>query len=354
MSHKIELESPIFSLCSLKSHLIIACGGGAAKFGVKNKLLMYKINGSSFGKKEHEEELGDETPTFLSGFEKIDGFLASVSEFTFVYIIKEEKFEKIFQLQTVDLKREDLFQSCVKSNATLLAAGSSAGELKVYTIEYSAQSPVEIKSISKIGENLTAHLKAINNLEIIIKKKGAVELVVTASGDGTCKVFDVLKPENNKPLRLISKFSFRQKESEPYNYFMRDLIYDEYYGYLYTLQSLQRGKSFLTKWSLQNVNNILPLDTLNVSETTCSSISLHHSKKYIGVTDCEGEISFVNCADMTVLGSRTIGENMIKCGCMSGNYYITGGAMDNTVRISGVKTGSLCKCIKSLFYLNFY
>ena len=94
MEQKIDLKSTIFSLYIIDDKIIVACGGGHKKFGVKNKIILYQLYQGYFGQRLIEENL-DEIPEFIEGIpsKKIFGFVPKIkySSIIFQMIIKHSK-----------------------------------------------------------------------------------------------------------------------------------------------------------------------------------------------------------------------------------------------------------------------
>ena len=324
------LQSPIFALYIIGNNIIVASGGGNIKFGVKNKLLLFNIKGGNLSEAIFEKEMGNDIPIFISGIPEKNIFLTCINNKTVFYLISNNKFEQIYEFKSIETFSEDIFQSCVSIDKEDLCTGSSTGELKYYNIKINNN---KIESINLISSNLNAHLRIINNLIIIKKEK--YKFVVTASGDGTCKVFDIYS--NNIKIKELSKFSFRETLTETANYFMRDILYDSNSENIFTLQSPLRGNTYLTKWSFKNVNLITPLKTVEICAATGFSCAMTNNKNLIGITNSEGSIIFVDCNEMKINSKISLGENMIKCGMFyQDQYYITG-SIDNYLRSSVAK-----------------
>ena len=329
---KKTLESPIFALYIIEDNIIVASGGGDKKFGVKNKLLLYNIKNGNISNPIFEKEMGNDIPIFITGIPEKKIFLTCVNNKTIFYLLSNNKFDEIHQIQTLDYYTEDIFQSCVSIKNNDMCTGSSTGELKHFAIRINNN---KIESINLLSSNLNAHLKSINNLIIAIK--GKYKYIITASGDGTCKVFDINTKE--KIIKQITKFSFRVNINEPANYFMRDIIYDESNKYIFTLQSPLKGKTYVTKWSFNNVNNIIPIETMEICKGTGFSFSITNNKKLIGITNSEGEIFYIDCYNMKIISNSLIGENIIKCGMFYNDQFFITGSVDNILRSSIVNYG---------------
>ena len=330
--YNVKLESPVFGLYTIDNYLIICSGGGNKKFGVKNKILLYNLTSKGISSKPiFEKIIDDSIPTFITGINKKQIFVTSMNGSAYFYKISNNKFEEIYKLDVLSEYNEELFLNCfyIDNNTGEMITGTSNGILSYFKISYKNGNENLIETINLNCENDKAHIRTINNLIII--KKGKNNYVVTASGDGNCKIFDL-----NDNLRFISKFSFRQFEGETANYYMRDLLYDKFNNYVFTLQSPTQGKSFITKWSLKNINEVKPIETLELTNVVCFSMNFNKNENVIGVIDSDGNILFVNPYEMNIMGKKKVGENMIKCGVFWEKYYIVG-SIDNFVSMNKIK-----------------
>ena len=342
MEQEINIKSPIFSLYTLDNILIIACGGGDKKFGVLNKIIAYQLNEGYFGQKLIEENL-DEIPEFIEGIpsKKIFGF-CSQNKIYFYNLSKDNKsFKKLYTL-TINPKETSL--NCFKISNDLLASGDDKGSLILFKIIFNNE---EINSIDEMASNPNAHFRGINKIEFGFKNK--INYLITASGDGTCKIFEISKPSFKTFLKMVSFFSFRQFISEPANYYMRDLIFINEKNIAYTIQSPKEGKSFLTKWDVSNINSVKPIKTINISNVPCPSFDLTEDKKYFGITDREGRIFFVDENNMVITWLKKIGEDMLKNCRFYKKYFITG-SIGYMLRINNLKTKFHFSFFKFIFY----
>ena len=134
---------------------------------------------------------------------------------------------------------------------------------------------------------------------------------------------------------------------------MNDLLFIPEKNIAYTIQSSKndkKAKSFLTKWDLNNVNLVKPLETINISNLPCSSIDLTEDKQYLGITDVQGKIFFVKTNGLKVCFSQAIGENQLKCCKFYKNAFITG-SIAYTLRMDKLKSSFNFANLKYLFYL---
>jgi hypothetical protein len=130
---------------------------------------------------------------------------------------------------------------------------------------------------------------------------------------------------------------------------MRDLAYDKYSNVIYTLQSPLRGKSFITKWNVYK--NLEPIETVEVSNVVCSSMTYSEDMGVLGVTDSEGGVLYVDAGkNMKVIKRLSIGENMIKCGGFYRGKFVSG-SVDNFIRLNNAYEGSCCSFSTIVFLI---
>ena len=341
MEPNINIESPVNSLYIIEDKLIVACGGGP---GLKNKLILYQLQPGVIGQKIFELIL-EETPKFIEGIpsKKIFGICCQNKIIFYSFSPDMQSFKAIY---TLDIEPKDSVLISFKIYGNILAVGDFDGELKLFNITFNNNG---ITSINEIGFFHNAHWRGINKIEFMIKNQ--MKFLITASGDGNCKIFDIT--DLTKPINFISNFSFRQFYSEPANYCMNDLIFIPDKNIAYTIQSSKndkKAKSFLTKWDLNNVNLVQPLETINVSNLPCSSLDLDENKKYLGITDVQGKIFFVELNGLRICNEEQIGENQLKC-CKFYKNYLVSGSIGYKLRIDKLKSGFNFAILKNIFYL---
>ena len=342
MEQNINIESPVNSLYIIEDKLIVACGGGP---GLKNKLILYQLQPEQIGNKIFEIIL-EETPKFIEGVpsKKIFG-ICSQNKIIFYSFSRDMKSFK--QMHTLDIEPDDSVLISFKIYGNMLAVGDFEGELKLFNITFNNIN--EIQSIDEIGYYHNAHWRGINKIEFMLKNK--MKFLITASGDGNCKIFDISDLSKNT-FTLISNFSFRQSYNETANYCMNDLLFVPEKNIAYTIQSSKndkKAKSFLTKWDLNNVNLIKPLETINISNLPCSSIDLTEDKNHLGITDVQGKIYFVKTNGLKICFSQTIGENQLKCSKFYKDHFITG-SIAYILRMDKLKTSFNFANLKYFYY----
>lgn len=332
----------LFSIYRIEDKLLVACGGGDKKFGVKNKINMYQIESGYISKNLVEENL-DQIPEFIEGIPSKKIFGTCCKNKIIFYSISPDNnsFKNIY---TLNINQEDISLDCFKINEDILATGDDNGSLRLFKINFSEN---KINSIDEICRNDNAHSRGINKIIFFTRNKS--KFLLTASQDGTCKIFDI----NNLSIKMISFFSFRQFQSEFSNYFMRDLILINQSNLVYTLQSMAKGKSFLTKWDISNINFVKPIETIKISDIPCFSFDITENNNYLGTADSQGNIYFVDTKNMIITGWRKLNdEDMVKNCRFYDNYLITG-SIGNIVCMNKIITGFTSKLIKFAFDIIF-
>ena len=341
MLTEIDIKSPVNSVYVIEDKLIVACGGGP---GIKNKLILYQLNQGFIGEKLIENDLQD-SPNFIEGIpsKKIFG---TCTKNTIIFYSISPNFRSFKKLYTLNISPIDIILISFKIHENLLALGDIEGNLKLYKINFNPNN--EILSLTELNSLNHAHWRGINKIEFINRTN--LKFILTASGDGNCKLFDI--KDLPQPIKFITNFSFRQSLSESANYCMNDLLYLPEKNIAYTIQSSKKdkkAKSFMTQWDLSNVNNIKPIDTINISDSPCTSMDITEDKKYVGVADTQGRIIFVDRNKLKICGEDKIGEIALKCCKFYKNYFISG-SIGYTLRIDKLKSGFNSTFLKYIFY----
>jgi WD40 repeat protein len=174
----------------------------------------------------------------------------------------------------------------------------------------------------KILRESQSHLKSINDIIFLDDKN----FLITAGADGSSKIYET------STLKMLKKLSFRVNMGEKNNYSMRGLRYDKYKGYLYTIQALMRGNTYLTKWDVKN--NFEPVSTINASDSICTSIDYSERYNLIGLADVEGKIIYIDASnEMSVIKVINLSEITIKSIAFKNQNLVTGAA-DNALQIN--------------------
>ena len=342
---EINIQSPIFSLYVFGSNLLVGCGGGNKKCGIKNKILLFQLNDGSFGEKLIEEDF-DDIPDCIDGIpkKKIFCFCSTNQVIFFKISFETKKFPKIY---TLKLDSDENLINCLKLNDDLLATGEESGALNLFKINYSNDG---IASIKKIASNVNAHYRDIN--KIIFGEKNKIKFLITSSHDGKCKIFDInnLKPDIVSPIKIVSFFSFRKTYLEPANYIIRDMIYIKESNLVYTIQSKKKGESYMTKWDISNINLVKPIETIKISDNPSTSFDINQKKNFVGISEYNGNIIFVDLNNMDITGRKKIGEEAIKICKFHNNFLITG-SIAHWLKINREIKGWKFQLFRFIFYL---
>jgi hypothetical protein len=129
------LEQPIFCLCVLKDYVLIASGGGGAKFAVRNQILSYKIIDNKFSDACcHYTEFEKEIPVFICSYESANIFCTCIDNITVFYSLDLSNgvFGEIHRLKISIFYDADVYQSVCRldNQGKLFASGTTDGVLK--------------------------------------------------------------------------------------------------------------------------------------------------------------------------------------------------------------------------------
>ncbi len=171
-------------------------------------------------------------------------------------------------------------------------------------------------------------------------------MVISASSDGLCKIFET------STLKLLKKLSFKTKEDEK-NYSIRGLKYDKNYGFLYTIQAPLRGYTYLTKWDVKN--NFNPIKSIDVSDSICTSMDYQPFYNLIGLADCKGSLIYVDAYNMRKIKEVPIREITIKSVAFKDSNIISGSA-DNALAMDYIYKPQLISftSLLKLFFVVLY
>lgn len=188
-------------------------------------------------------------------------------------------------------------------------------------MQYNTDKSIKSATIFKDAQ---VHARVINDILILPHK----QLLITASGDGTCKVFDLTS------LKTLKRLSFRQSLNELMNYPMRSIRYDKDENVLYTLQAPMKGSSYVTKWSVDR--SFDPISSIQVSHTVASTFDYDPKLSLVSVADSEGYLTYINAdGNMNKIKSISIGENMIRSVSLIKGSLISG-SVDNFLKVSPI------------------
>ena len=129
------LEQPIFCLCVIKDYILVASGGGGKKFGVRNKIVSYRIiDDFKFSDAIHFAEFDKEIPVFISSYEPLNLFCTCIDNMTVFYTLdcSTGVFNEIMRLKVMDFFDGDVYQSVCRldNKGKYFASGTTDGILK--------------------------------------------------------------------------------------------------------------------------------------------------------------------------------------------------------------------------------
>jgi WD40 repeat protein len=343
------LEAPIYAINTINSYLLIACGGGGKKYGVRNYIYSYKINKDGFSEEPiYSIEYPTEIPLWISTYEvkEYNFFAVCMDNKTLFYKmdIQSGSFKEMYQLITMSFYNADQIYQSVCSFDLLgkrFATGTSDGILKLWNVTINQNTNL-IENI-KVFKETQAHVKSINEI-LIIDQLG---YLITASSDGFCKIYELAS------MRFIKKICFRVDQGEK-NHIMRGCRYDRYNNYLYTLQTPTSTKdevSYVTKWDIGS--GFEPLNTIKINGLTGLCIDFSPYDKIIGIGAGQGSLVYIDPSSiMKITKKLRISENTIKSVSFRDSHLFSGIA-DNSFQMNSIyKSGY--GSIRSFFKLSFF
>jgi WD40 repeat protein len=175
----------------------------------------------------------------------------------------------------------------------------------------------------KIIKEQQAHSKDINDILFLNDK------LISASSDGMCRIFEL------STLKFLKFLSFRVNEKEK-NYSFRGIKYDKYNNCLITVQTPQKGNTYITKWNISNFNPIL---TVCIYGSIITSMDFSEKVGVLGLGSGDGKIFFYDSSSLSKGGEKTIAEITVKTVSFKGNNLICGTA-DNALTVNDIQRSS--------------
>jgi len=274
------LPFPIWAICLYKDYVIISGGGGGKQFGICNMLVLYKL-AKKLTNKVTEEDTGSDLVTSIQWLQSADLVVASIQKDILVLRVSSQQFEKLLRVNCEVSK--SLGQVKATQDAKKLVSGGEEGIVKVWSLK---SSPVELQKLSQFDCG-----SGVNGLDICSK------YIAVSCKDKTCKIltqqgtllfslgFSTSKVQN----MLFKGCGFSGKEDE-----------------LYTLQTVPRGSSYITKWSIKK--NFQPIDSVEVHHSTCCTLKISNSGSYCAVGTSEGHVKVLRTKDLSTLYSKLLFE----------------------------------------------
>lgn len=182
----------------------------------------------------------------------------------------------------------------------------------------------------ELKKELTFHFDKIT--KILIQKP----FIITTSLDATCVVIDINTYNKYKTLSF-------SPDSETRNLCFRGIIYNK--GTYITLQSPQRGASYLTLWN----EDFTPLKSVKIFDSTC--ISLEKISNYLVVGEFSGNVLQINIDTFSIIHYdkfHILAVNSIAN--VNNSSYFTGSS-DQMVMIHHKRSSSIWKIINAFLIL---
>lgn len=176
-------------------------------------------------------------------------------------------------------------------------------------------------------KELQIHSKGINDVVFVENKN----MIVTASADGTCKIFELTT------MKILKSLSFKPSINDK-NCLMRRVKYDNYSNMLFTIEGNLRGNTYLTKWDVSN--NFEPVDTIVVSGVACTSMDYSPRHQLVGIADCEGSVIYVDGNNLAINKKLRISDITVKSVSFIGNNLVAGTA-DNSLSLNYLYKGNM-------------
>lgn len=174
-----------------------------------------------------------------------------------------------------------------------------------------------------IFKDVQAHTKTVNDILFIDEKN----LFITASSDGSCKIYEL------SSLRLLKRLNFRTSLNDKSNLSMRSLCFNRYTNKLFTMQARGKGETYVTKWNLDS--SFSPDSSVMVSNSVCTGMDLHIGSSVIGLGDCEGKVIYVDSDSMKVIKQIVVNETTVRAVVFSKSNLLSGTA-NNALKMNAI------------------
>jgi hypothetical protein len=118
----------------LKDYILIAAGGGGKAYGVRNKVLSFRVNNNTISDQVYQDEFEKEIPVFVGSHEPLDVFVVCVDNYCVFYKLNpnDGTFKQLNKLQTMDYSDLSSYVTICKfdDKGEYVATGTSDGLLK--------------------------------------------------------------------------------------------------------------------------------------------------------------------------------------------------------------------------------
>jgi WD40 repeat protein len=322
--------------------VLIAAGGGGSMFGVRNKILSYRVENNKFSEQVFQNEFEKEIPVYITAYEKLDMFIVCVDNYCFLYKLNSDgTFKQISKLKVLEYRDQSSYVTVCKfdDKAELLATGTSDGLIKSIIFKSRLWKTDEKFEEFKLIKEQQAHSRDINEFIFLNDK------LVSASSDGTARIFELAT------LKFLKFLSFRVEEKER-NYSFRAIRHDKYNNCLISIQTPKEGNTYIIKWDIRNFS---PISTVCINNSVITSVDFSEKYGILGLGDRSGKIFFYDSSSLVKLGEKVIGEMTVKSVSFKGNYLICGSA-DNALILSDIVRGnsiSITFILKLVFLVLF-
>lgn len=271
----VQFSFPIWGVCIYKNYILITGGGGGRKFGIDNKLNIYK-SGSMELVKEHST--GEDLASSLTYIASKDLILSAYGKGISAFKINENNdFVKLFYTESEMVKTLSIVRPFDQDNK--IVSGGEEGVIKVWKFDSETSITklveivvgIEISCVDARGKFVCAALK---------NKSCAV-----FSAETGCKLRSLMFSENPSAPMMFKSCSFTNKS-------------------LLTLQTGPKMVSYLTKWKITDDMQILPEDSIQVSDTSATYLKVSKSGKLAGIGSSDGKIIVVKHDELEIVMSK--------------------------------------------------
>ncbi|KRX02840.1 WD40-repeat-containing domain [Pseudocohnilembus persalinus] len=221
-------------------------------------------------------------------------------------------FKEIHRFRT-DFSLEDACQNDGKFNNTLkyLGCAGEEGVLRLYNVNYQKDSD-NIK-IEKYHE-FNSHTKSINSLDFHVEQ----DLVMTASDDGTCRIFNIPKKMEIKKLQLTDQATFE-------NYKFHSAYFSPDEKTIFTIQNPMRGASYMSVWTIEK-EDIQHIQNTKLHKHPVTASCISKEGLFLGIGTGDGAAKTINTRYYDIESSKHPHDMVVKGIDFTGDsrFLITG------------------------------
>jgi hypothetical protein len=117
----------------LKDYVVIAAGGGGRTFGVRNKIISYKVINNTISDQVYQDEFEKEIPVYISSYETLDTFVVCIDNYCAFYKLNADgTFKQLSKLKAIDYNDSSSYVTICKfdEKGDYIATGTSDGLVK--------------------------------------------------------------------------------------------------------------------------------------------------------------------------------------------------------------------------------